>query len=220
MSTNQREDPYRDRPDTAFLSKTDIIRWEEGRTFHSDWAAHNFFQWAELLHGLRDRPVRILEIGSWEGRSALFFLNFLPHSTILCIDPFAGNAEHQRDPYWVDLARKSEQQFDHNLAGYESRVEKVVGSSADVLPRLGAAGRRFDLAYIDGSHLAADVYRDGVLVWSLLDRAGIALFDDYEWPMMDTPEQRPKLGVDRFLAAHAGQYREIHRDYQLAIEKL
>jgi len=59
----------------------DIIRWEDGRTFHSDWAAHAFFQSAELLDRLRDRPVRIPEIGSWEGRSALFFLNFLPHST-------------------------------------------------------------------------------------------------------------------------------------------
>ena len=221
MSTNPHEDrAFLECPDNAYLTKAAILQWEEGRTFHSDWAAASFFQWSELLHPLRDRPVRILEIGSWEGRSALFFLNFLPRSTIVCIDPFAGSAEHQTDPYWIDLARKSEQQFDANLAEYENRVEKIVGSSADILPRLGTAGRRFDFSYIDGSHMAADVYRDGVLCWSLLERGGIALFDDYEWSMMDNEEERPKLGIDMFLMAHTGQYRELHRAYQLAIEKL
>ncbi len=221
MSTNPHEDrAFLEKPENAYLTKAQILEWEEGRTFHTDWAAHHFFNWAEWLNHLRDRTVRIVEVGSWEGRSALCFLNVLPHSTIVCIDPFAGNVEHHENPYFADLARKSEKQFDKNLAGYEARVEKIVGSSTDVLPRLGAQGRRFDVAYVDGSHIAADVYRDAVLAWSLLDRGGIAVFDDYEWPLMETEEERPKLGVDMFLAGIPGQYREVHRGYQIAIEKL
>ena len=49
---------------------------------------------------------------------------------------------------------------------------------------------------------------------------GIVVFDDYEWSMLDTDEESPKPGIDAFLAAHPGQYRELHRAYQLAIQKV
>ena len=43
MSTNPDEDlVYLEKPDTAFLSKAEITRWEEGRTFSSDWGATPF----------------------------------------------------------------------------------------------------------------------------------------------------------------------------------
>ena len=221
MSTNPAEDrTWLSQPDTAFLTKARITDWESDKTFSTDWAGNHFFYWAELLDGLREKPVRILEIGSWEGRSALFFLNYLPKSRIVCIDPFEGNMEHQLDPYFRELALKSEAQFDHNLAGFAGRVEKIKGSSTTVLPELGVAERRFDLAYIDGSHMAADAYSDATLTWPMMEPGGIVIFDDYEWPLMGSDLERPKLGIDAFLAAISGQYRELHRDYQVAIAKL
>ncbi len=220
MSTNPHEDlAFLTLDENPFLTKSQILKWEEGRTFSTDWAANHFFNWAVLLKDLRNKPVQILEIGSWEGRSALFFLNYLPLSRIICIDPFEGNVEHQINPYFADLARKSEAQFDRNLAAFNDRVEKIKGSSAEILPQLGVAGRRIDLAYIDGSHMAADVYRDAVLTWPVVTSGGVVVFDDYEWSMADTDEESPKLGINAFLAAHAGQYRELHRDYQIAIQK-
>ncbi|MBX9776317.1 MAG: class I SAM-dependent methyltransferase [Xanthobacteraceae bacterium] len=220
MSTNPDEDQtWLSQPDTAFLTKARITDWETDKTFSTDWAGNHFFYWAELLDHLRDKPLRILEIGSWEGRSALFFLNYLPKSRIVCIDPFEGNAEHQADPYFRALARKSEAQFDRNLGGFGDRIEKIKGSSTTVLPALGIARRRFDLAYIDGSHIAADVYSDAVQTWPLIEPGGIVIFDDYEWPLMDNEAERPKLGIDAFLAAIDRQYRELHRDYQLVIAK-
>jgi predicted O-methyltransferase YrrM len=221
VSANPHEDrAFLTQDENAFLSKAEILKWEEGLTFHTDWAANHFFNWALLLKDLRQKPVRILEIGSWEGRSALFFLNYLPMSRIVCIDPFEGNVEHHTDPYFADLARKSEAQLDLNLAAFQERVEKIKGSSAEILPKLGTTGRRSDLAYIDGSHIAADVYRDAALTWPMMAGGGIVVFDDYEWSMLDTDEESPKLGVNAFLAAIAGQYRELHRAYQLAIQKV
>ena len=221
MSTNPDEDQaFLTQDDNAFLTKADILKWEEGRTFSTDWAANHFFNWAVLLKDLRQKPVQILEIGSWEGRSALFFLNYLPLSRIICIDPFEGNLEHQINPYFADLARKSEARLDLNLAAFSDRVEKIKGSSADILPQLGVAGRKVDLAYIDGSHIAADVYRDAVLTSPLMVPGGMVVFDDYEWSMVEADVESPKLGINAFLAAHAGQYRELHRGYQLAIQKL
>jgi len=221
VSTNPDEDQaFLTQDDNAFLTKADILKWEEGRTFSTDWAANHFFNWAVLLKDLRQKPVQILEIGSWEGRSALFFLNYLPLSRIICIDPFEGNLEHQINPYFADLARKSEARLDSNLAAFSDRVEKIKGSSADILPQLGITGRKVDLAYIDGSHIAADVYRDAVLTWPLMVPGGMVVFDDYEWSMVEADVESPKLGINAFLAAHAGQYRELHRGYQLAIQKL
>jgi predicted O-methyltransferase YrrM len=221
MSTNPEEDRiYLERPDTAFLTKARITAWEAGKTFSSDWAAAHFFGWAELFHPLRDRPLRILEIGSWEGRSALFFLNYFPASRITCVDPFGGNVEHHMNPYFAALALKSEGQFDANLAGFTDRVEKIKGSSTTVLPELGVRGRRFDFAYIDGSHLTVDAYRDASLTWPLMEPGGLVLFDDYLWDGMEAELDRPKLGIDAFLMAITGRYRERHRDYQLMIEKL
>jgi len=103
---------------------------------------------------------------------------------------------------------------------FTDRVEKIKGSSSDILPDLGIAGRRFELAYIDGSHRAADVYRDAALTWPLMAPDGIVVFDDYEWSTVETDEESPKLGVDAFLAAHGGQYRELARGYQVAIQKV
>jgi len=221
VSTNPDEDQtYLSQPDTAFLSKARIAAWETDKTFSTDWAGNHFFLWAELLHPLREQPVRILEIGSWEGRSALFFLNYLPRSRMVCIDPFEGNIEHRLDPYFQQLVLKTEAQFDCNLAAFADRVEKIKGSSTTILPALGVSGRRFDLAYIDGSHMAADVYSDAVLTWPMVEPGGIVIFDDYEWDLMGSDCERPRLGIDAFLAAFRGEYRELHRAYQLVIAKL
>jgi predicted O-methyltransferase YrrM len=221
VSTNLAEDQiYLSQPDTAFLSKARITDWETDKTFSTDWAGNHFFFWAELLHPLREKPVRILEIGSWEGRSALFFLNYLPLSCITCIDTFGGNVEHHLDPHFQRLALKTEAQFDSNLAAYAHRVEKIKGSSTTILPTLGISGRRFDLAYVDGSHMAADVYSDAVLTWPMMEPGGLVIFDDYEWDLMSNDRQRPRLGIDAFLAVSRGHYRELHRAYQLVIAKL
>ena len=204
----------------APLSEDDIAGWYAGKSFSSDWTTWHFANWVELLHPFRDTPVRVLEIGSWEGRSALFFLNYFSKSHVVCVDTFGGNIEHMRNPYFANLVPEAEQRFDANVAGFDARLEKIKGSSADVLPQLGIASRRFDIVYVDGSHRAADVYSDGVLAWPLVERNGIVIFDDYEFDEVADESERTKLGIDAFLAAFEGQYRVLHRAYQIVIAKL
>ena len=58
MSTNPHEDKsYLVQDDNAFLSKAEILKWEEGKTFSTDWAGHHFFMWSELLQDFL-RPER------------------------------------------------------------------------------------------------------------------------------------------------------------------
>ena len=167
----------------------------------------------------RQKPVRVLEIGSWEGRSALFFLNFLPRSRIVCVDPFGGSVEHQLDPYYAEQA-----------------ANPKAGSTA-ILPVSGIAWKRSKAARqrsCPNSAFPAGVSMSPISTaatwpptsmptrcwpgrWS--SRAALLIFDDYEWGEMDTEHERPKLGIDAFLKTIEGRYRELHRGWQIAIAK-
>ena len=105
------------------------------------------------------------------------------------------------------------------MAPFGKRVEKIKGASGTIVPRLAIEARQFDIVYIDGSHFAADVYADAALIWPLVAPGGIVIFDDYNWDLMETEQERPKLGVDAFLAGIVGQYRLVHSEYQLVIAK-
>lgn len=188
--------------------------------FTSDWVWKNYSIWRRVLAPARDRPVRIVEIGSFEGRSAVFFLKYLPQSTMVCIDTFAGTAEENY------VYRNMEQQmsaaearFDRNVAPFAGRVEKIRSRSIPALERLAAQNRRFDLAYIDGWHRYDDVMSDSVAVWAMLEPSGIVIWDDYEWAPDFAPEERPKPAIDDFLGIREGSYRLLAKGYQVIVEK-
>ena len=202
------------------VSEAGASSWYEGKTFATDWTTWHFPNWLKWLAPYRDRQVRVLEIGSWEGRSALFFLNYLPHARLVCVDTFEGSVEHQAADDAATFLPQVEKRFDANTSAFANRIEKIKGHSANVLPRLALAGQRFDIAYVDGSHLAADVYSDGALTWPLIARGGLVIFDDYKLELTPTPQENAKLGIDTFTAAFAGQYSIIHFDYQVALVKL
>jgi Methyltransferase domain len=202
------------------LAEQEVAGWYAGKSFSADWTTWHFSTWAELLRPFRDASVRVLEIGSWEGRSALFFLNYFARSHVVCIDTFGGNIEHMRNPHFAALVGDTERRFDANVAAFGARVEKIKGPSSEVLPQLGIAARRFDVVYVDGSHRAADVYSDGTLAWPMVARNGIVVFDDYQFDEIEQESERPKPGIDAFLAAFDGQYHLLHKAYQVAIAKL
>jgi predicted O-methyltransferase YrrM len=191
--------------------------WFAGKDFSNDWTSGNFTMWRRVLSPLREEPLRILEIGSWEGRSAVFFLNFFARATITCIDTFGGSEEHQN--LTAQLA-DIEARFDRNLAPFGPRVEKIKSRSGAALERLAAQGRRFDLAYIDAGHRRDDVMADSLGVWPLLAPGGVVIWDDYEWGRGLPPEERPQPAIDDFLRDHQGGYRLLAKTYQLAIERL
>jgi hypothetical protein len=112
------------------LSRLRYWPWFRGKQFTTDWTSENFTIWRRVLSPLRKKPLRILEIGSWEGRSALFFLNFFPHATITCIDTFEGG--HGEPTEFADKVPGIQERFDHNLAPFGSRTEKLKCLSHEV----------------------------------------------------------------------------------------
>ena len=118
------------------------------------------------------RPA-ILEIGSWEGRSAAWFLDTFPGGSLTCVDTFEGSADQGGSLALVDLRHR----FRHNVRPHAARVCVRVGPSRRRL--LGLVAESFDIAYVDGSHEAADVLCDLVMAWALLKPGGVLLCDDY-----------------------------------------
>jgi predicted O-methyltransferase YrrM len=180
----------------------------EGYSFTSDWMSDNTPNWLSWLAPFHNRPgVRMLEIGSFEGRSTIWFLeNILsdPTAHLTCIDLF-------RPP--CDL------RFDHNLrvAGQVNKVTKVQGRSEDILPEVVPSS--MDIIYVDGSHRACDVLLDAVLAWRLLKPAGVMIFDDYLWELDFAASQRPQMAIELFLETFTGQYTLLDKGYQVAIRK-
>ena len=182
--------------------------------FNYDWTSQNIELFNATLSHLKGAPARGLEIGSFEGRSALWFCaNILTHAEarLTCIDTFGGSAEHST----LDLTNLL-QLFQTNTDSVKDRIRTQIGKSADILPRLTDT---YDFIYVDGSHDPRDVCLDGILAWSLLKPGGVMIFDDYLWGAHLPAHQRPRVGIEAFLAVHAGQFAVIVTAYALAIRR-
>ena len=171
--------------------------------FSVDWTTHKVDAWQSLLGHLAGTPVRMLEIGVWEGRSSIHFCEqFLTHpdSRLVCLDP------------------KPQPVFESNLkaAGVRWRVEFHKSDSRKHLQQF--TDEQFDIAYIDGSHEAADVLRDGLNVLPLMKPGGLMIFDDYLHNDLPGRHIMPGVGIDCFLQVCAPHYvEEIARDWQITV---
>jgi predicted O-methyltransferase YrrM len=179
-------------------------------SFSQDYVTDRAPAWIEQLGMLKAKPyLQMLEIGSFEGRSAIWFLaNILtdPSSVITCVDPF--------------LHRITELRFDHNVtvSGFSARVVKLRGRSQQILKLLKE--NNYDLVYIDGSHCAGDVETDALLSWPLVKCGGIVIFDDYLWNPDWPVEQRPQIAIDHFIADLRSEVEILHRGYQVMVRKV
>jgi SAM-dependent methyltransferase len=187
--------------------------------FKEPWFDVNIIPWCVTFSRIFNRayPVRILEIGSWEGRSTLFLLTYFTQGHLTAVDTWAGSDEH---PYNAtsDL-RDLEARFDGNLAPCTARLTKRKGSSLHVLPQLLDEQKEFDVIYVDGSHVADDVLTDGINAWRLLKQGGVLIFDDFLWPCYPRARANPWWAIILFLKYHEGEYDILYASYQIILQK-
>ncbi|KAL1047085.1 class I SAM-dependent methyltransferase, partial [Haemophilus influenzae] len=159
-------------------------------TFNSDWFTHNVPALEAIMADLK--PSKILEIGSFEGRSTVFFLenmlNIHDKVEIHCIDSWLGGREHIQSGWDMDSV---EHQFEENIRTFlhsfnekkECKVVKRKGYSHAKMIELLTQGYEnyFDFIYVDGLHEATDVLFDALLAHRLVRGGGIIAFDDYLW---------------------------------------
>ena len=162
-----------------------------------------------------DRPIKsYLEVGSYEGASVCWAIQNLENLEIaVCVDTWEGAEEHKAAE--IDMS-SVESYFDENVseagASIDHHVEviKLKERSSVALASLikeGYSGA-FELVYIDGSHLASDVFVDVALGFELLADGGLMVMDDYLWMPASVdgrlnhesfnPLKSPKIAIDAF----------------------
>ncbi len=172
----------------------------EQMEFTTDWVTPREAWWREIFDGCQDRPMKMLEVGFYEGRSAQWWLrNVLTHplSRLVCVDRWADKGEANRLRIQADPEHGPKFSFNH----------------ADAIPfvagLLGIGLRaHVDAVYSDFSKEGSDIMTLACLAWRLLRPGGIYLFDDYAWRWspdsgLDAPPLRhPQEGIDAWLRAH------------------
>ena len=189
--------------------------------YTKDWFGWAPKVWEQLIPHLPERKD-FLEIGSFEGRSAVWTIENLMEDggEIVCIDTWEGGAEHTPE----DMAG-TEERFHQNITlvrkKFPNRV--VVSFKSTSVEALGASiahKKQFDFIYIDGSHLAKDVLTDACMSWPMLKKNGFMVFDDYMWkPPGLSINQRPKSAVDAFVNMFEDDLGIVHSGYQLIVRK-
>lgn len=213
--------------------------------FTHDWFSNSIAAWDVLVDTFK--PAKLLEIGSYEGKSACYLIDkcsqYAP-VTLYCVDTWVGGLEHQELPELKTIEQTFHKNIDHSIQNANNPVVfyKRKGTSIVELSRLVAEGHTdFDLVYVDGSHMAADVIADAVLGFKLLKVGGLMIFDDYMWKLKESMNDdvrrelfyavdHPRLAVDYFTGIYKNKIEvirfhneqnpdEVYETYQFYIKK-
>jgi len=177
--------------------------------FTNNWFELHKSSWTSILG--QKLPSNLLEIGSYEGQSAVFSTSLildmqLNSISLTCIDTWQGAREHMHENM-----KSVEERFDYNmrisLKKYNNRLslKKIKNKSCIGLSRLYAAGgeNKYDFIYVDGSHDACDVLFDAVASFKLLQVNGLMCFDDFLWHSGDrNPLHTPRLAIESFISCY------------------
>jgi predicted O-methyltransferase YrrM len=191
----------------------------KGYVFSHDYFAGRIPVWQRwFTDTIQQRPIRILEVGSWQGSSSLWLLDQViaeRGGSITCVDTWEGSSEHR---FQGSMGLQLEELFDANIvrSGHGKHVEKHKGRSQDVLPQL--VGRLFDFIYIDGAHEADLMLQDALNAHPLLAPGGYLVIDDLDYRFADR-KQNTIHGINTFLELAGESYEEIDRGAQLLLRR-
>lgn len=164
---------------------------------------------------------QMLEIGSFEGRSSVFFGDlFLNHedSFLLCVDPFykTGTKEGITTLFVDDDVKK---RFLNNISKSKNNDKIIhINNTSDTF--FDNCEMLFSFIYVDGCHAPDYIRRDLENSFKYLSVGGIMWMDDYEYPEREYHYCRPKVIMDEFLNKYSNRLKVIHKGYQLAIIKI
>jgi predicted O-methyltransferase YrrM len=158
------------------------------------------------------QPVRILEVGSWAGGSAISWAKGIEAAaaagSVLCVDAWKPyfDPEVDADAIYSEMSSAAAsgeilQLFLHNIkaCGEATNIQYLQGDSREILPRF--AEDSFDIIFFDGSHEYHQVAFDIAEACRIIADGGIICGDDLEL-------QRDEVADDEHQAAVASS-----RDY-------
>ena len=198
-------------------------------TTSQDWFTRNIPIWEPFIDDLLStlpvgRAPRALEVGSKEGRSAVYILTKIcntPDSLLVCIDHF--------DLLRTEVGRERRTKVVHNLT--------LTGSPFRILDDFSIPGLMtlsdeealadqdggFDFVYIGGSHEADDTFIVAELAWRLTRQGGLIILNDYRLdrePEAASSVRHPARVIDAFITLHEGEFELLHKESQVILRKI
>ena len=155
----------------------------------------------------------ILEIGSYEGRSAIFFLKNFSGSNITCVDTWSGSDEHKDINF-----RLIEKNFDLNTSFYQLNniLMKNKMTSNEFFKK---NYNYFDLIFIDGDHSTDQIEIDLINSWNVLKKGGFLVIDDYMWWYYKDLKKNPSTPINNFIKKNIRNISKLIVWHQVIIEK-
>jgi predicted O-methyltransferase YrrM len=143
------------------------------------WMTHDQGRWLFRAAGTCPRGGRIVEIGSFQGRSTIVLAHGAPaDAEVIAIDPHAGNDRGPQEiDGFVEQASEDHRLFLTNLvaAGVADRVRHVRRPSHEAHD---AVSDPIDVLYVDGAHRFALARRDLVDWGRRVRPGGVLLIHD------------------------------------------
>ena len=160
-------------PELVAMLSDRRITGRSGKVFEGLGALSSFNNLVTLRNLFQQhKPQRSLEVGLSFGASALLMTALHreagrpPGRQHVALDPFQASV-------WDDAGL-----LQIERAGLGAFLDFRPAYSCVELPRLLQEPARFDLIYVDGSHIFEDVFVDAFYSWRLLADGGVVAFDD------------------------------------------
>ncbi len=188
---------------------------EPKKNFSEDFFSYNIKYLVRIFYKykLLNKKLNILEIGSYEGRSANFFLSILKNSNIHCVDIFNSDDELKSKNF-----NSIYKNFQKNTEQFKKRIKLFNGTSDKFFEKYNE--NKFDFVYIDGNHSDEQVYKDAENSFQLLNKYGIIVFDDFMWNYYPKINKNPIGAVKKFISKNFFKIKIISISYQIAIMKI
>lgn len=143
------------------------------KDFSTHWFLNNYKILGEFLPKDFNKKFNYLEIGSFEGLSALFVLFYWKNVKATFVDTWETSSDESQ---FLDFNFKNvEKKFDLNLSDFV--FTKIKSTSTEAFTKFKNK-LKFDYIYIDGSHNGLDIYNDAVASFNVLNEGGLIIFDD------------------------------------------
>ena len=180
-------------------------------TFTNDWFLSNIKRFNFYLNKYfnESSSIKILELGSWEGRASLYLSSKFPQAEVLCIDTWRGSDEHSE----VNMST-IESNFDNNILSAKN-IKKIKSNSSAFFEKNKSY---FDLIYLDASHSYADAYNDLNNSYQALKTNGLLIFDDYLWDYYKKPTDNAGYALNFFIKKNKN-IKIIYLGYQAILQK-
>jgi predicted O-methyltransferase YrrM len=159
----------------------------------TDYFSINTYYWDSIINK-NFKEFSYLEIGSFEGNSALYILKNFKTKKVVCVDIW-----DKYDDSFKDQNLKMFEDFKSNLDEFTKKFSFFKSTSDEYFANNDS--NKFDIIYIDGWHESAQVYKDINNSWNSLNINGLIICDDYFYGdiRLNNDSNLPANAINKFL---------------------